>query len=83
VRLEGLGQLKNPVTSTGIEPGTFWLVALRLNQLRYSMVYIKPVRINIKSIRQSLIQLSINKFYRNPSNNFGNERCGNQTDFHK
>jgi hypothetical protein len=27
VRLEGLGQLKNPVTSSGIEPATFRLVA--------------------------------------------------------
>jgi hypothetical protein len=28
VRLEGLGQLKNPMTSLGIEPVTFWLLAL-------------------------------------------------------
>jgi hypothetical protein len=35
VRLEGLGQLKNPTTSSGIEPATFWFVALCLNQLRY------------------------------------------------
>jgi hypothetical protein len=27
VQLEGLGQLKNPVTSLGNEPVTFWLVA--------------------------------------------------------
>jgi hypothetical protein len=27
VRLEALGQLKNPVTSSGIEPATFRLVA--------------------------------------------------------
>jgi hypothetical protein len=27
VRLEGLGQLKNTVTSLGIEPATFQLVA--------------------------------------------------------
>jgi hypothetical protein len=27
VRLEGLGQLKNPVTSSGVEPTTFRLVA--------------------------------------------------------
>jgi hypothetical protein len=27
VRLEGLGQLKNPMTSSGIKPATFWLVA--------------------------------------------------------
>jgi hypothetical protein len=27
VRLEGLGKLKNPVTSLGIKPVTFWLVA--------------------------------------------------------
>jgi hypothetical protein len=24
VQLEGLGQLKNPTTSSGIEPATFW-----------------------------------------------------------
>jgi hypothetical protein len=24
LRLEGLGQLKNPMTSSGIEPATFW-----------------------------------------------------------
>jgi hypothetical protein len=27
VRLEGFGQLKNPMTSFGIEFATFWLVA--------------------------------------------------------
>jgi hypothetical protein len=27
VQLEGLSQLKNPVTSLGIEPAAFWLVA--------------------------------------------------------
>jgi hypothetical protein len=31
VRLEGLGQLKNPVTSSGIDPVTFHLVAWCLN----------------------------------------------------
>jgi hypothetical protein len=31
VLLEGLDQLKNPMTSSGIEPATFQ----RLNQLRY------------------------------------------------
>jgi hypothetical protein len=35
VRLEGLGQLKNPVTSSGIEPETFRLIAYCLNKLRY------------------------------------------------
>jgi hypothetical protein len=34
VRLEGLGQLKNPMTSE-IEPATFLFVAQCLNQLRY------------------------------------------------
>jgi hypothetical protein len=32
MRLEGLGQLKNPVTSWGIEPVTFQLVAYRVPQ---------------------------------------------------
>jgi hypothetical protein len=34
VRLEGWGQLKNPITSSGIEPATFRLVAQCLNQVR-------------------------------------------------
>jgi hypothetical protein len=29
--LKGLGQLKNPMTSSGIEAATFWLVAQSLN----------------------------------------------------
>jgi hypothetical protein len=32
VRLEGLGQLKNPMTSSGVDPATFQLVAECLNQ---------------------------------------------------
>jgi hypothetical protein len=35
MRLKRLGQLKNPVTSSGIETATFQLVAKCLNQLRY------------------------------------------------
>jgi hypothetical protein len=35
VRLEGIGQLKNPITSSGIELLNFRLVAWCLNQLRY------------------------------------------------
>jgi hypothetical protein len=46
VTLEGLGQLKNAVTSSGIKFATFRLVALCLNQLRYrvpspDILYIK------------------------------------------
>jgi hypothetical protein len=37
VRLEGLGKLKNPMTSLGFDPATFWLVAQCLNQPHYHM----------------------------------------------
>jgi hypothetical protein len=37
VRLEELGQLKNPMTSSILKPSTFRLVAWCLNQLRYRM----------------------------------------------
>jgi hypothetical protein len=36
--LVGLGQLKNPITSSGIEPATFRLIAECLNQLCYRML---------------------------------------------
>jgi hypothetical protein len=36
-RLQGLGQLKNPTNSSGIEPASFRFVAQCLNQLRYSV----------------------------------------------
>jgi hypothetical protein len=35
VRLEGKLELKNPKTSSGIEPATFRLAASCLNHLRY------------------------------------------------
>jgi hypothetical protein len=37
VRLEGLGQLKNPTTWSGVEPTIFRLAAYCLNQLRYGV----------------------------------------------
>jgi hypothetical protein len=37
VRLKGLGTLKNEMTSLGIEPATFQLVAQCPMQLRYSV----------------------------------------------
>jgi hypothetical protein len=37
VRLEGLDEVKNSITSSGIEPATFRLVAWCLNHLCYSV----------------------------------------------
>jgi hypothetical protein len=36
VWLEGLGQFKNPMASSRMEPATFWLVAECLNQLHWN-----------------------------------------------
>jgi hypothetical protein len=39
VQPEGLGKLKNPVTSSGLEPATFWL----LYKLTAKCVQVKPI----------------------------------------
>jgi hypothetical protein len=39
VWMEGLGQLKNPMTPSGIKPTTFWLAAQCLNHLHCSAPY--------------------------------------------
>jgi hypothetical protein len=44
VQLEGLGQLKNLMTSSGIEPATFRLVAQSLNQLYYGVMRVSAKR---------------------------------------
>jgi hypothetical protein len=51
VRLEGLGLFKNPMTSSGIEPVTFCLVAYCLNQLRY---HVPPCTVH--NVLKSLIE---------------------------
>jgi hypothetical protein len=40
VRLEELDQMKNSMTSSEIEPPTFWLVAWCLNQLSYRVPFV-------------------------------------------
>jgi hypothetical protein len=40
VRLEGLGQFKNPMASSGIELAAFQIVAQCLNQLRYCVPHV-------------------------------------------
>jgi hypothetical protein len=53
VWLEWLGQMKNPETSSGIEPVSSRFVALCLNQLRYRMphiyIYIYVLTLNSNS----------------------------------
>jgi hypothetical protein len=40
--LEGLGQLKNPTTSSGTKPATFQLIAECLSQLRHRVPQVFP-----------------------------------------
>jgi hypothetical protein len=55
VRLEGLGQLKNPVTQSGTEPATFWLVLVfKLFQLLLIIfVHISIFFLNFDSFQKS------------------------------
>jgi hypothetical protein len=53
VRLEGLGQLKNLMTSSEIEPATFRLVAQCLNQLRYSVLFLDDSRVSNKVVQKT------------------------------
>jgi hypothetical protein len=41
IRLEGLGQLKIPMASSGIDPAIFRLLADSLNQLRYRVLEVE------------------------------------------
>jgi hypothetical protein len=52
VRLEELSQLKNPMTSSGIEPATIRLVAWCLNQLRYRVA---PFFFNYLAIQHTIL----------------------------
>jgi hypothetical protein len=51
VQLRGLRQLKNPVTSSEIEPATFRLVSQGPNKLRYRVPL--PVLIAVTDFKQS------------------------------
>jgi hypothetical protein len=57
VRLEELGQMKNPMTSSGTEPVTFRLAALCLNQLRHRVT---PVISQVPTIKKKRKQAENN-----------------------
>jgi hypothetical protein len=49
--LEELGQLKYPVTTLGIEPVPFWLVAYCFNQLCYSIPHLYSYQMFLESMK--------------------------------
>jgi hypothetical protein len=51
VQLEGLGQLKYPMTSSGIELATFWLVVLWPTQFMFPLEFLKSNFISYRRIR--------------------------------
>jgi hypothetical protein len=57
VRLEGLGQLKNPMTSSGLDPATFLLVAC--NVPHFSPLIVIKKKLNFE--KHSLIRFVIRK----------------------
>jgi hypothetical protein len=59
MRLEGLDQLKNLVTSSGIEPATFRLVAQCLNQPRYRISWSISVSLRIWACLQPNVGLNV------------------------
>jgi hypothetical protein len=66
MRLEGLGQFKNSITSSGIERVAFRLVAQRLNQLRYRappivVVVVIAVAVAVEVIHSTLQVLASSK----------------------
>jgi hypothetical protein len=50
VLLEGLGQLKNPMTLSGIEPATFRLVAKCLKQQRGIVFFRTEIHFSVKKV---------------------------------
>jgi hypothetical protein len=69
VRLEGLGQLRNLLTSLGNEPDTLQLIAECLNQLRYGVTQYKgkPTLILTSDEKLQKTQIKINNEINKPT----------------
>jgi hypothetical protein len=74
--MDGLGKLKNPVNSSGIEIATFRLLAQCLSQLRYGMLQTKEHVWNQKQVFYFCLKIFVRNIFRSDKHS---ARCSQES----